>query len=215
MADVTLTYKGSTIAQMDASGSKTLRTAGKYCEGDIGISYVKPSGGGGSTDNEDAIISRTITSYVNPRVTTIGKYAFNFCQNLVSIDLQNVIEADEYAFNACPKLYSVNMPKLTKLPTRCFASCYQLETVKFPLVNYIGMAAFRYSSGLKILILSKPEICTLYRTDAFYDTPIASGTGYIYVPQALLQDYKAATNWVTYAAQFRAIEDYPDICGEV
>ena len=111
MADVTLTYKGSTIAQMDASGSKTLKTAGKYCEGDIGISYVKPSGGGGSTDNEDAIISRTITSYSNPRVTNIGKYAFNFCQNLVSIDFPNVTEADEYAFNACPKLYSVNMPK--------------------------------------------------------------------------------------------------------
>lgn len=46
MADVTLTYKGSTIAEMNASGSKTLKTAGKYCEGDIGVSYVKPSGGG-------------------------------------------------------------------------------------------------------------------------------------------------------------------------
>lgn len=38
MADVTLTYKGSTIAEMNASGSKTLKTAGKYCEGDIGVS---------------------------------------------------------------------------------------------------------------------------------------------------------------------------------
>jgi hypothetical protein len=29
---------------MDASGTKTLETAGKYCEDDIGIEYVKPSG---------------------------------------------------------------------------------------------------------------------------------------------------------------------------
>ena len=54
MADVTLTYKGSTIAEMDASGSKTLNTAGKYCEGDIGVSYVKPSGGGSGVDIPDS-----------------------------------------------------------------------------------------------------------------------------------------------------------------
>lgn len=56
MADVTLTYKGSTIAEMDASGSKTLKTAGKYCEGDIGVSYVKPSGGGGVEIPDSAFV---------------------------------------------------------------------------------------------------------------------------------------------------------------
>lgn len=47
MADVTLTYKGATIAELNDSGSKTLRTAGKFCEADIGVEYVKPSGGSG------------------------------------------------------------------------------------------------------------------------------------------------------------------------
>lgn len=47
MADVTITYKGANIATMDATGSKTLQTAGTYCEGDIGVEYVKPGGGGG------------------------------------------------------------------------------------------------------------------------------------------------------------------------
>ena len=46
MADVTITYKGANIATMDATGSKTLQTAGTYCEGDIGVEYVKPGGGG-------------------------------------------------------------------------------------------------------------------------------------------------------------------------
>lgn len=46
MADVTLTYKGTTIAELSDSGSKTIRTAGKFCEADIGVTYVKPSGGG-------------------------------------------------------------------------------------------------------------------------------------------------------------------------
>lgn len=46
MSDVTVSYKGADIATMDASGTKTLQTQGKYCEGDISIAYVKPSGGG-------------------------------------------------------------------------------------------------------------------------------------------------------------------------
>jgi hypothetical protein len=49
--------------------------------------------------------------------------------------------------------------------------------------------------------------------NAFNNTPIKSGTGYIYVPATLIDSYKSATNWSTYAAQFRAIEDYPEICG--
>lgn len=45
MADVTLTYKGATIAELSESGNKTLETAGKYCEADILLEYVKtPSG---------------------------------------------------------------------------------------------------------------------------------------------------------------------------
>lgn len=64
MADVTLTYKGSTIAEMNASGSKTLKTAGKYCEGDIGVSYVKPSGGGSGVDiPEEAFVLSGSMSY--------------------------------------------------------------------------------------------------------------------------------------------------------
>lgn len=47
MADVTLTYKGSTILSLTGSATKTIKTGGKFCEGDIGISYVKPSGGSG------------------------------------------------------------------------------------------------------------------------------------------------------------------------
>lgn len=44
MADVTLKYKGDTIAELSESGSKTIETAGKYCEADILLEYVKSSG---------------------------------------------------------------------------------------------------------------------------------------------------------------------------
>ena len=43
MPDVTISYKGNSIATMSASGTKTLLTEGKYCEDDITVAYTKPS----------------------------------------------------------------------------------------------------------------------------------------------------------------------------
>ena len=44
MSDVAINYKGSNIANMNASGTKTLLTAGKYCEDDLEVVYTKPGG---------------------------------------------------------------------------------------------------------------------------------------------------------------------------
>lgn len=41
--DISISYKGSSIATMSASGTKTLETEGKYCEDDITITYTKPA----------------------------------------------------------------------------------------------------------------------------------------------------------------------------
>ena len=47
MADLTIRFKGQPVLEMTESGTKTLKTAGKYCEGDISVEYAKPAGGGG------------------------------------------------------------------------------------------------------------------------------------------------------------------------
>lgn len=43
MSEVSIKYKGNDIATMDASGTKTLLTSGKYCEGDLSVVYTRPS----------------------------------------------------------------------------------------------------------------------------------------------------------------------------
>ena len=43
MGDVKINYKGSIIAEMSDTGSKTLKTSGTYCEGDITVAYDKPT----------------------------------------------------------------------------------------------------------------------------------------------------------------------------
>lgn len=42
MADVNINYKGSTLTEMNDSGTKTLKTSGTYCEDDISVVYTKP-----------------------------------------------------------------------------------------------------------------------------------------------------------------------------
>lgn len=40
MADITIGYKGSTIATVNSAGTTTLGTSGKYCEDDITVQYA-------------------------------------------------------------------------------------------------------------------------------------------------------------------------------
>lgn len=43
MAEVNIKYNGSSIATMDASGTKTLLTAGKYCPANFQVEYNRPT----------------------------------------------------------------------------------------------------------------------------------------------------------------------------
>ena len=103
---------------------------------------------------------------------------------------------------------------LTKVVAYVFLDCKNLIHVNLPSVTSIGTESFKDCSSLEVLILSSESICTLSNSNSFSNTPIAKGTGYIYVPRALLsdedaaKDYRRATNWSTYANQFRALEDY-------
>ena len=193
---------------------------------------------GGEADNTviDALIERTLSgAYSNDRVTTIGNYAF-YKTNITSLDCPNVTSMKEGACSYCENLETINFPKLKNMGVTAFLKCTNLRNAVFPELegNVIGAfgfggelvsadlskasglynLAFRDCPKLVTVILRKVDgICTLDSTNIFKNTPIESGTGYVYVPAALVDSYKAATNWTVYADQIRAIEDYPDICG--
>ena len=89
-----------------------------------------------------------------------------------------------------------------------FMNCLLLETADFPSATKINAYGFYSAKKMSVCILRSETMATLANVNAFTSTPVASGTGYIYVPRALVDTYKAATNWSTYADQFRALEDY-------
>jgi hypothetical protein len=103
--------------------------------------------------------------------------------------------------------------RVTTIRESAFRDCRKLTSLDFASVTSIASMAFHTCIELETLVIRSGTACALAGTSAFDSTKIASGTGYIYVPSALLADYQAATNWSTYADQFRTIEDYPDICG--
>ena len=79
MADLTIKYKGNPIAELSESGTKTLKTAGKYCEDDISVEYSKPAGSGGGGFAEtivtDVIENHIVVASWSPSVTAVEEPA--------------------------------------------------------------------------------------------------------------------------------------------
>ena len=102
--------------------------------------------------------------------------------------------------------------RITLLKTQAFASCAALTVVDFPHVTTIDMGAFNGCNALRTIILRAPSVCVGYA--GRWDPLMPSNDGlYVYVPAALVESYKVATNWSEYADRIRAIEDYPEITG--
>ena len=84
---------------------------------------------------------RTVT--LPPSLQTIGKRAFQDCDSLVSINLENVKKIGVDAFNSCDLLKSVDLSSLFFIDEHTFSSCYALESVKISeKTTSIGRYAF-------------------------------------------------------------------------
>lgn len=145
-----------------------------------------------------------------------------FCNGggLEEINMPKAVTLGSGCFTGQPKIETVSFPSLAQMGSQNFKGNTLLRTARFgreTLDTYSGSLAaitFDGCSALETLILSATDrIWNLANINALNGTLIASGTGYVYVPSVLAEEYKAATNWVTYADQIRAIEDYPEITG--
>ena len=182
-------------------------------------------------------------TYVNHEIERIGNRVFQQWTNvggygLVGVDCSNVRTIGDFAFYNDFLLTSVNFPKVTGIRESAFDKCTHLPTINLPMCNFVGnygisnctaltkvdlgngsnsnsptlrYRCFWLNENMTALILRGNEVFTnegeiLGRYSTDYN-------GYIYVPQALLSNYKNATNWAELSHKIRAIEDYPDITG--
>lgn len=137
----------------------------------------------------NSIIDGSVTEIVDSLATTVAANCLRYRTALKSVKFATATNVGKYAFSYCSAL----------------------KTADFEVATSIDSSSFS-RTALETLILRSETQCSLQNQNAFNQTPIASGTGYIYVPAALVDSYKTATNWSTYANQIRAIEDYPEVC---
>ena len=154
---------------------------------------------GGDTSAEDALIDRTISGdYTNNSVTSIGRYAFFWCNDLKSLSFPEVQELGIYAINSCRSLTTVFLPKVTYMGSYCLQNNPKLKTV---------------------VITQTDSVCTLSATSAFdgcyhfwgslepENNPNGLQDGYIYVPDALVDSYKTADAWKVLADQIKPLSE--------
>lgn len=153
-----------------------------------------------------------------PLVRDIERYAFRG-SSIENADFPAVTYAGSTAFGYNTALKTANLPKLTEVLGSLFSNCTALQSVDLAKATEVGNYAFEKCYSLKAIVLRSGTLCTagtnilsnayhfLGTTNATYN-PSGLKDGYIYVPSALVNTYKAASNWSTYATQFRALESY-------
>lgn len=155
-----------------------------------------------------------------PNATSFGGYCFRGCTGLTSINAPKVTSLGSYTFYGCSKLGEVNFPLATSVTSTCFYQCTSLVKADFGVnCKSIAASGMAYCTKLKTLILRYTGGVVSTTTNAF--SGVTSYSGYVYVPKVLIESYGAtaeastsSTNsWHLFKGKFRAIEDYPDICG--
>ena len=185
------------------------------------------------------VINKTCSELVNSKITTITTGFQQDNKNLWRVELPAAVTSGESTFTGCSNMTVFKMPALKKVTSGAFANMPKMTSFYFPsletmkgwgynfnqdkaveriyfpkLTSEIGNSEFNNCLKLTALILGADSVCTLSNVNAFGYTPINrynNTIGYIYVPRALVDSYKTATNWSNYADQIRAIEDYPEV----
>ena len=157
------------------------------------------------------LIDGSITEYVDEEQASVREYAFYNRKKLTTAKLPAATSIAYVSFFGCEKLVDTDFSSLTNVGDNAFIGCSTIEKLDFPSVTSIGTYAFRNDNKLHTVILRSNIVCELNNTNAFEGTLIEAGSGYIYVPAALVDAYKSDSVWSTYANQIRTIEDYPEV----
>ena len=143
----------------------------------------------------------SLTSVSIPEgVTSIGSNAFSSCYALTSVSIpEGVTSIGSNAFDTCQSITSIAIPNgVSSIEYRTFWSCTSLGSVPLP-GSITTIAAYSFSNCYSVAFYdfsNHTAVPTLANTNAF--TGIAADCE-IRVPAALVDEWKAATNWATYA----------------
>lgn len=163
------------------------------------------------------------------RATRIREYAFYQFPfgKLRSVEMPNATEIRPRAFEGCYGIISAKFPKVDTVWNNVFTNCgirdldirnattlykqafYKsgARKLEFNGPVYLWEEVF-LDSSLKALVLRSPQGYGIsrYGERALDNTPIAQGSGFIYVPERLIEKYRTAEGWQQF--NFKVLEEY-------
>ena len=143
----------------------------------------------------ESLTKLDLSTFNTSNVTNMSQM-FDDCTNLTEVDLSSFntekVTSMGSMFNSCSSLIKVDISSFTseKSPYNAgmFMSCTSLTT----------------------LIINNPNLFRMNDSNMLRNTPIANGTGYVYVPDDMVETYKSATNWNIYANQIKGMSELPE-----
>ena len=142
-------------------------------------------------------------------LTNIGQFCFSGCSELALNKLPaKITEIVDYAFYNCTKITIKETPAtLGTISNNVFSGCTGITemTILHNNPRFYGYC-FRNTNVAKF-VMPNITVAPYASSNNFQGTPIEKGTGYIYVPDELVESIKSATNWSTYASQIKGISE--------
>ena len=142
-------------------------------------------------------VTATIAAYV-------GDCAFGSNTGITKIFGKRIRGSGAYTFSGATNLEYVVFGDGLVAYSSSFSGCSKLKAVDFggsPTTSqgFLRTNAFDGATVFKTLVLRGNTVWPLSNINNFANSPFASGKsgGTLYVPQALIADYQAATNWST------------------
>lgn len=151
------------------------------------------------------------TAVIGKGITKLGGACFMNFKFLKKVVLHDEIKEISYnAFSGCTALEGtfVLPIQVTSLENQTFQNCSSLEVIIIPSVNSIGQSVFFNCTKLRrVIIQQSKEVAKLWNINAFQNN---DASRLFYVPDALVDAYKSATNWSTYADAIRPLSELPN-----
>ena len=170
----------------------------------------------------DGMTSATFPNGIPESVTSIYGRSFYNCAKLTGdLYLPNLTKFSVSCnFNQCNLNRILSLGSLKMFTGSDFAYNTNLTLAILPAsLTYIAWELFMGCSSLTTLICKGSTPPTLSEGNNFNGTPLASLNGAIYVPDASVDAYKAATNWASMATIIKDISslqtDAPTLYDEI